>query len=385
MLLTACGARTHVGADEQPLTTSCGGDAPTCILASAAPCGAPEAVAATCDDATSSWSCPSGARAYVRVEPTTTCLPFRDGPLRALGGSLVRVATRDRCLWIAETVETTAGASLRNVAFATDPAAPLGACPTRAIFATGSPEAPESIVAFEEGEGPSLQVQITGGRRFGGTTRVTYRLFREDPGAPFGVTELGTGIGRFDEVSRKIVVSRRPRFGVDLELGDASLVFGEHLYLWGCPPPIDFLTERCVVARLDASNALELFAGEGKWVASARGRDGAPVFTAGPWISAVTRAGGAFTHVYTVGFGSDLQTHAASAPEGPWRDGPNLGRCELPAEDEHAFCAGPVVHDDLADPTRNELVVSYGVGTTAKEGARARPEAYWTRLARLRR
>jgi hypothetical protein len=46
--------------------------------------------------------------------------------------------------------------------------------------------------------------------------------------------------------------------------------------------------------------------------------------------------------------------------------------------------AGPVAHEELADPTRPaEVVVSYGVGTVAPDATArlaAHPAAYWTRL-----
>lgn len=349
-------------------------DAPTCLRA-AGPCEPATVVAATCDGR--AWRCPSGTREHARLSAASTCLPFFEpgGPIRALEGSLVRVPTADRCLWIGETVETSAG-SLRNVAFEVDPTAPYGTCPARATFRA------ESVVELDGGADPELQVQITGAQRLAGVTRVTYRLFRLDPSAGFGVRELGTGIGRFDEARQRIVVSPRPRFAPDLDLGDASFV-SDRLYVYGCPPPIDFLTEGCVVARFDARDDMELFAGGGKWIESARGRDGAEVFRAGPWISAIARDGDRLVHLYSVGFGSTLATHFASAPEGPWTDGPELARCALPEDDPKAFCAGPVVHEELVDPTRSEWVVSYGVGTTASDGAArraARPEAYWTRL-----
>jgi hypothetical protein len=61
-----------------------------------------------------------------------------------------------------------------------------------------------------------------------------------------------------------------------------------------------------------------------------------------------------------------------------------IGPCQLPPGDSHAFCAGPVVHQELADPSRpGEVVISYGVGTTAQNQDQLRAAApldYWTRL-----
>ncbi len=380
--LTACGARTSLAVDELPVASTCGEDKPSCVRAGRAgenPCGPLESVEPTCEGLR--WRCPAASREAARTTPQASCLPFHDGPVRALGGSLVRVPTDDgRCLWIAESVETET--TTPNVAFEVDQTAPFGTCPSRATFASGRPE---SIVErhFEfDGDDPSLHVQITGGYRLGGSSRVTYRLFRDDPNGGFGVTELGTGIARFE--NGKIAVRRQIHFGVDLDLGDASFVENGRAYVWGCPGPVALLTERCVVGRLDANETMELFAGNGLWVASRRGTDGATVFDAGPWISAVVRRQSGLLHVYAVGFGSDLQTHVASTPEGPWSPGPTLGRCALPEADGKAFCAGPVVHQELADPTRNQLVVSYGVGTTDPAArARAAPDAYWPRLVWL--
>jgi hypothetical protein len=398
-LLAACAAAscgTRTGLLDPPATSpsdaaTCRPPAVTCVAPDADPCGAPRVVPADCDAATLTWTCPPGARPFARAPAQpSVCRPFREpgGPVLALGGSLARVPTDDgRCLWVAEDVTLSSGQQLRNVAFEVDAAAPFGACPIRASFAGGV--ARTAVVI--EGDDPSLVAQITGAYRRGGATRVTYRLFRREAGAAFGLRELGTGLGRWDAPSQRIVVPGPGglRFGTDLDLGDASLVVGEHAYLWGCPELPTFLTERCVVGRIDAADRLELFGG-GRWIASARGSDGATVFEAGPWISSVVALPGAtrLAHVFAVGFGSDLQVHTAAAPEGPWTSATSLARCDLPTDDADSYCAGPVVHVELADPTRpGELPVTYGVGTTAADqAARAavRPEAYWPRLQWVR-
>lgn len=364
LVTLGCGARTEMATIDPALeaTALCAGAPPTCVE-EAPDCAAPRVVAAACEN--ERWSCPRGARVHERVEPGA-CLPFHDD-VRALGGSLVRVPTDDgRCVWIAGDVVTKDGAHESNVALETA-AAPFGSCPAHA-------RAMRTGVVRGAGD---LVVQITGGYRLAGRARITYRLFREDPGAPFGLVELGTGLARWD--GDAIAIDPAPRFGADLDLGDASIVIGDRAYVYGCPPPIDFLTERCVVGRLDAKDEMELFVGSGKWVASTRGSDGEPVFEAGPWVSSVTARGAGLLHVYAVGFGSDLQTHGATKPEGPWTKGPSLGRCELPRSDANAFCAGPVVHPELADPTRpDEIVVSYGVGTTSDRPLS--PDDGWTRL-----
>lgn len=383
----SCGTRT--GLLDPPATPP--SDAATCVAPDADPCGPPRLVPSACDAATLSWTCPPGSRPFARATARPeVCRPFSEpgGPVLSLGGSLARVPTDDgRCLWIAEEVTLSPGQQLRNVAFEVDDEAPFGQCPLRPSFAGGV--ARTAVVI--EGDDPSLVAQITGGYRRGGATTVTYRLFRREAGAAFGLRELGTGLGRWDARSQRIVVPGPGglRFGTDLDLGDASLSLGEQAYLFGCPGPPMFLTERCVAGRLDEADRLELFGG-GRWIESARGSDATTVFESGPWISSVVALPGAarLAHVFAVGFGSDLQAHTAAAPEGPWTSATSLARCDLPSDDDSAFCAGPVVHLELADPTRpGELPVTYGVGTTAEDQAAraaARPEAYWSRLQWVR-
>lgn len=357
LALLGCGARTSIATSESPVATACPDEPPSCERPSVA-CGAATLVSASCDATTHRWSCPSGSRVHARVPTQSECVPFG-----GLGGSFVTIPSGERCLWVAET-----GAA-RNVAYELDTDAPYGACPT-------SPKRVLGPIVL--GETDVEQVQLTAAHRFGGETWVLYRRFRADPAAPFGVSELGTGIGRFDPVSERVRVDLTPRFGPDVDLGDASIVLGDRLYAWGCPPPIDFLTERCVVARFDTSGAMELFSGS-KWIASARGSDGAEVFRAGPWLSSVSGEAGALTHLYASGFGTRIERHVAVSPEGPWSDAAPIADCRLP-DDPHAFCAGPVVHPELVDPTRPAWVVSYGVGTTDPDARASRPEAYGSRL-----
>ncbi len=391
--VVSCGSRTGL---YEPPDASVATDAATCPATSVVcvapnddPCGAPRVVPAVCDE-TLAWRCPPGSRQHARAaDQAPVCRPLfvPGGEVRSLGGSLARVPTADRCLWIAEDVTLSSGARLRNVGFEVDPAAPFGTCPRAPTFVDGTPR---SVVAVE-GDDPSLVVQITGGYRLGGQTRVTYRMFRADGGPDFGLTHLGSGLARWDAAARRIVVPspRALRFPTGLDLGDASIAVGDRAYVWGCPAPIEFLTERCVVGRLDATDRLELFAGNDRWVTSDRRSDGAAVFDAGPWVSSVVPVGNTarLAHVFAVGFGSDLQVHSAAAPEGPWSAATSVARCALPTDDPDAFCAGPVVHLELADPTRpGELPVTYGVGSTAPGGgpSAGRPETYWPRLQWVR-
>ena len=396
MGVASCGASTGLSehrrdasVDAPPDAPTCPRESPTCVAPGDDPCGAPHLVAPLCAAATLTWQCPTGARRYARTPADpTTCRPFHEanGPVAALGGSLVRVPTDDgRCLWVAEEVTLADGRRVHNVAFDVDTAAPFGTCPTRATFTGG---AATSVVTIAGPSDPSLSVQLTGAYRLGAATHVTYRLFRADPRAPFGVAELGSGLGRWDAAARRVVV-RGPGslpYGVDLDLGDASWADRDRAYVWGCPGPPMFLTERCVVGRLDASDAMELFAGGTRWITSTRGADGATVFAAGPWISWVGAAqpGAGLLHVFAVGFGGDLQAQRATAPEGPWAAATLLGRCDLASGDAHGYCAGPVVHLELIDPTRPALIpVTYGVGTTASP-APVTPDGYWSRLGWFR-
>jgi hypothetical protein len=377
-----CGSRTLVEGTEAP----CLANPPQCVVPSDA-CSAPLSIEPTCDAKTSAWSCPSGSRVYARASGAGgSCLPFHeaDGSVAELGGSLVRVPIDDgRCLWVSEQILTRAGSSVRNVGFEQDLSEPFGSCPMSANFFGGAPVPVVTIVGTTD---PTLLVQVDGGYRIGGETRVLYRLFKTDPTAVFGVTELGSGLGAWDSSAQQIVVPDPDglSWGTDLDLGDASRVVGGVPYVWGCHGPPHFLTNSCDLARLDEAGTAQLFTGSG-WVADDELRQAKTVFDSGPWISSVVPSpSGGFAHVYAVGFGSTLETHTARSVTGPWTEGPTLASCDLPSRDSHAFCAGPVVHEEIDDPTRpGELVVSYGVGTTAPNQdalLAADPEAYWTRL-----
>ena len=89
-----------------------------------------------------------------------------------------------------------------------------------------------------------------------------------------------------------------------------------------------------------------------------------------------------FAHVYAPGFGTTLGRDTANDVTGTWTSTPDFAACELPAGDPKSFCAGPVAHPELADPTRpGEMPVSYSVGST---GAIAgNPRDHWPRLVWL--
>jgi len=340
-----------------------------------------------CDSITGNWVCLSGARPYSRTaNGAGACLPFQGAgsPIRGLSGALTRVPTDDgRCLWIADEVWTDSEVT-RNVAFVPDLTAPFGTCPAvPQLF--DSPV--RSVVAMAGAADPSIVVQIMGAYRIAGGTRVLFRLFRLDQGAVFGVTELGTSIGRWDAGLGQIVVGDPStlRFAPDLDLGDDSLVLGDYAFAWGCSRTT-YLSRECLLGRLDAADTMQLFIGGGQWSAGASASAGVPVFSGGPWISSVSvdTAHGGLIHIFAPEFGSELDAQFGSVPEGPWTAPTSLGPCDLPSGDTSEYCAGPVTHTELADPTRNsEVVVSYGVGTTASPAPLAN-DTYWTRIAWLK-
>ncbi|HEY1953970.1 MAG TPA: hypothetical protein VGH28_00110 [Polyangiaceae bacterium] len=370
LALTGCGARSEIG---QGLTsTSCTAAAPICVQSAPNACDAPAVVKASCDESAKQWVCPSGASVYERAADSTgICRPFHATPgLASVGawglGGVARVPTDDgRCLWIAD-----------GVAFEPDLAAPFGTCPETSVMP------PTPIVTIEGGdEGGALHAQIDDGYRLGGVTHVLYRLFRDDPSAAFGVVELGGGVGRWDPVTQRVIVHGPAAFpwGLDLDLGDASLVAdGSHAFVWGCAQPGPTLLDGCELARLDENDSVELFGANGSWLPTTDASQGATVFFSGPWTSSVVGADGGLRHLYISGFGDRIQTQVSSIATGPWTDGADVAACDLPA-DPKSFCAGPIAHPELADPTRpNELPVSYSVGTTS--GTPLSADDGWTRL-----
>ncbi len=387
----ACGSRSSL--DEGP----CDPDAaPTCIAPAVDDaCGAPAVVAATCDRGAGAWACPAGARVYARAnDAPSVCLPFSDlpGSISAiggwgLGGSFVRVPTDDgRCLWVVQNVATPMGGTINNVAIEVDRDAPFGTCPTSGTLAGGSLG---SVVTIEGGADASIGVQLAAAFRVGGVTRVAYRLFQTDPSAVYGVTDLGGGLGRWDPVSQRIIVQGPAAiaFPTTLDFGDAAVVSGGNAYLWGCPKPGGFLMSDCILARIGATGDAQLFLGGANWTTSLDPSSAATTgLKSGPWISTVAEdaGSGGLLHVFIGGFGSSLQTQTASSPTSTWSAPAPLAACQLPSIDGDAYCAGPILHPELADPTRpGEVVVSYEIGSTAQnQGALMSqdPQGYWPHL-----
>jgi hypothetical protein len=267
-------------------------------------------------------------------------------------------------LWNVEDVKFADGSEKRNVAFEPDLDAPFGTCPTR------STSPPTPLVTVDGGDDPSILVQIAGAYRLGGKTRVLYRLFKLDANAVFGVTEMGGGIAHWDPQTSKIVVpspSKPFPWGLDLDLGDAVIAApdGTHAYAWGCAKGTPNFVEGCTLASIDENDHVEVL--------------GKPQFASGPWVSSVEARPTGFEHVYIEGFGHRLDTNTATDVTGPWSKGPSIGVCDLPGMDPKSYCAGPVVHPELADPLRpNERVVSYSIGSTGARMGKATD--YWARL-----
>src|SRR5581483_958483 len=196
--MVGCGARSDIEGPPAPGPSGCIGTPIACVARNASdPCGAPSEVDGICDG--NAWVCPASARPYARAISSGTCLPFSDPSLgiRESGewglSSIVRVPTEDgRCLWNVEDVKFADGSETRNIAFEPDLDAPFGTCPTT------SKSKPAPIVRMEDGDDPTLLVQIASAYRLAGKSRALYRLFRVDPNAVFGVTELGGGIAHWE-------------------------------------------------------------------------------------------------------------------------------------------------------------------------------------------
>jgi hypothetical protein len=385
ILLLGCGARTELSGGAPAM--ACESIPPPCIAPNATdPCGEGSVVTAVCDASTHTWSCPSGSRVYARApEPSAVCRPFLGAPIKSIGpwglSAMTRVPTDDgRCLWIADSATLLDGTTARNVAFQPDPTAPFGTCPSSTLTP------PTPIVTVASGDDPSILVQIDGGYRLAGKTHVLYRVFRQDSTATFGAVEVGGGVGRWDQSTQRIVIPtvKAPfPWGLDLDLGDASLIAtdGAHAFVWGCARPGMFLEQGCELARLDTLDAVELLSPKGMWLPTTDATQGAILFGAGSWTSSVVGQGNALRHIYISDFGNKLQSDAASNTTGPWTKGADLAACDLPlGHDPKSFCAGPIVHGELSDPTRpGELAVTYGVGSSAAMPPGSAQD-YWTRL-----
>lgn len=275
-----------------------------------------------------------------------------------------------RCMWVFPSADSASG---------------LVAVPTAARCADLAAPVPITVEALDA-DYLALQAAFYDAH---GATRVLVRGWRFDPLVGYGVRAVGVGLGRMSQ--QAITLDSPWLFGDDLDLGDAALVYEGHLYAYGCPGAPHGLEEDCIVGRARLADidspAAWLTYGSGGWGVGSPQR----VFGSGPHRGPVVRdpAGAGFLHAYAIGFGSTLELTRAERPEGPWQSGQTLLRCTLPRDDPGAYCAGPIVHLELHDPTRpHELVVTYSVGTTSADGERRRlaaPRAYWPRTERVTR
>jgi hypothetical protein len=268
-------------------------------------------------------------------------------------------------------VTLSSGESVTNVALEADPSIPFGGCPDTSII-------PPTPIVTMNGADPSVTVAIYDSYRLGGALHVLYRLFE------VGYLEIGGGLAPWDDFTQQIVIPPSGQalpWGTDLDLGDAALVSddGAFAYVWGCARLGSFLERGCDLARLDASGSIAIYAGLDRWIPGTDGARGAVVFSSGPWLSSVTHVNGALGHVFTNDYSSSLYVQTASDPTGPWSAQTNFANCDLPESDPKAFCGGPVVRNEIADPTMpGELPVTYSVGTTGM--ATSNTDDYWPRL-----
>ena len=387
LVFCSCGARSQLYVDENEAALGCMSSAPTCIVRPQF-CEPPATVAAVCDAASEQWSCPSGSSDYRRVVQPSPCLPFvNQWGISTINGwglsGFSRIPTDDgRCLWVADSVTFVDGSTQRNVAFEADPDLPFGACPEVSVAQ------PRAITFTVGGVASSLYIEVNGGYRLGGATHVLYRAFQYDPTSAVGIAELGGGIAAFDTANLRLTIPGPDvlgPWGLDLDLGDAHYPEGDgaHELVFGCGSPGGYLSHGCKVARVAADDSLELLSQSSNWIASVRASDGVTVFDSGTWQSSIARKPDGFEHIYVVDYGSSIYAQSASSLLGPWTQASGYGRCDLPASDSRAFCAGPIVNFDLMDPTLpGELPVSYAVGTAGTPTGAA--YSYWPRLVWLR-
>jgi hypothetical protein len=353
-------------------------DAPTCnpfarphCMRRAGPCDPLELVDAECISL--AWQCPTGASPYARAwTDDETCLPLRGTTIFADGvhESPVPIPIGETCEWIFP-YDAPSGPQLLGVASASSCAS------------IGAPTMP---IAAPTTDGSFVDVQAAFATPSG--TRVLSRAWVFDSTAAYGVRALGVELGHV--AAGRLGFDGAFLFDDSRDLGDAAIAVGDYAYAYGCPGIPHWLEEDCNVARapladVDDASAWATY-GSGGWGVG----DPVRVFGSGPHRSAVLRdpRGGGYLHVYAIGFGRDLRLSTAPQPEGPWTDSISLGRCELPADDPGAYCAGPQVHRELIDPLDpSMLIVSYSIGSTSSDQdvRRARsPDAYWPRIVHVR-
>lgn len=351
------------------LDVSCTSAPPACTRR-ASPCAALELVPAACDDTV--WSCPEGTEPYTPPWTGDRCLPLLGEVERldVVNEGPVPVPIGGRCAWIYHSMHD----DIRLEATFAAPSCDMLELPMPVATPTGDFAWMTVQSSFEDATGRD---------------RVLVRGWVGDLSAPHRVRVAGSGFGRI--VDDAIVVTTTPwLFDETLPIGAAAVVDGGFLYLYGCPDDAyclgsDAIVGRAPLDRIDDRSAWSVLGTDG-WGA------GTPVgvLPMGPHRADVVRdPRGGFLHVYVSGFGAAIEILHADRPEGPWSTGGPVVPCELPSDDPSAFCAAPVLHPELHDPTRpDELVVGYSITTSADDGwtlRMSRLESYWPRLVRVRR
>lgn len=366
-----------------PVDPTCGEPDLACVQPRDGACGPWEIVAPEC--AGRAWRCPAGSREHEAVEPEEGCRPFAGGPFTRVHGAGFLLPDADTCRFVLDGVDLEDGSFVEFPAVTAAPA-PFGACPE-----VGDVIGPPRSVLDRSVIGDMLAIALHDAARVDGTTWVFYRRYVFDPAEPFLFRSDGTSVARWDEERRRIRVDDRVTWPPIQEYGDAAFLHDGALHAVGCYGEPDFLTFRCRLARTTAADptagaAWEYFAGR-DWSPAAD--DAAVVFNSGPEQSAVRFVPGLdrWVLLFVAGFGSEVEIRTAPAPQGPWRAARRLVRCDLPPDDEQAFCREPVLHLDRMDPLRpDRLVVSYAIETLADDGdarRRADPRAYWPRMVHV--
>ncbi|MCA9670421.1 MAG: DUF4185 domain-containing protein [Myxococcales bacterium] len=390
-MLCACGSRAPIGDDSGPplgdAAAACAGNTPPrCIKRRG--CSAPELVAPQCDAASGQFSCPAGAQVYQRAQSSGSCRPFYGAPGVSTFGAGVTVEAADgRCLWLFGGSD--GSGPHHPVAAVAGDYAP-GSCPTGPLVTRPDGTALDSVDLTNAGS--DKLVSLLHSVRVGQRTYVYYRLYVWDANAVFGVRGLGVGVAPFDETTLRIPISSQLLWPNAQDFGDAVVrdASDQRVYLTGCGRSKG-LTGDCHLARIDGAanladtGAYQYWVGGDQWTrdtSSAR----VALFDSGPERSVVQRHGGGYVHIFIAGFGSTIEVRTAPAIEGPWTKARNLVRCDLPEDDPDAYCAEPMLHPELSDPTRpDELVITHNVRSLAKDQdvrRRQRPADYTLRLVR---
>jgi hypothetical protein len=364
----------YLSHEDAPVVTPvpCASARPPRCVTRTSPCDALSAVAAECVD--DLWRCPDDAELYAPPWEDTTCLPLEgelDLFLDGVHEAPLPVPIAGECRWLVP---------LQSEEGPTHVAALSGRSCGDVRLVSREP----ALETRGDASYVALQASVVDAT---GSARALARGWRFDPLAPFGVRDLGVGLARVE--GDRVVGPSAWLFDPSVDLGDAALVFEDHLYAFGCPGIPEWIEEDCIVGRaplgaIDDPSAWRVL-GEGGW------GEGAPrrVFGSGPHRGPVVRdpRGTGLLHVYAVGFGSSVEITRAPRPEGPWSPAVTLVPCDLPPEDPGAYCAGPVVHLELWDPFEpGTIVIGYSIGTTSDDGdarRRSDPSAYWPRLARV--